>query len=255
VIALADPRDDNGDGISGRVQLARDTITGDTRLGRFGWKAGTSSLTHQVAAALNTDMGVMTSLGVRPRRALDDATAMHGETLFEQIGCAGCHVSELRTSAYHPFAELRDQVIHPYTALLLHDLGEGLADSLDEGEASGAEWRTTPLWGIGLSACVTGGVEGPFQSQVCTPDASYLHDGRARTLEEAILWHGGYPFAYAKLVGIDSGANTPSGNDDVRGIVMVQAEQLDQAYLRRWARRLGVTDLLERALPPIESTL
>jgi CxxC motif-containing protein (DUF1111 family) len=70
-------------------------------------------------------------------------------------------------------------------------MGEGLADTLGEGEASGAEWRTAPLWGLGLSACVTGGVDGPFQQQVCAPDPSYLHDGRARTIDEAIRWHGG----------------------------------------------------------------
>jgi CxxC motif-containing protein (DUF1111 family) len=97
----------------------------------------------------------------------------------------------MTTSSVHPFAELRSQTIHPYTDLLLHDMGAGLADALGEGEATGAEWRTTPLWGIGLSACVTGGVEGPFQKQVCTPHHDYLHDGRARTIEEAILWHGG----------------------------------------------------------------
>lgn len=80
---------------------------------------------------------------------------------------------------------------HPYTDLLLHDMGEGLADNLGEKAASGSEWRTTPLWGIGLSACVTGGVEGAFQHQTCTPHHDYLHDGRARTLEEAVMWHGG----------------------------------------------------------------
>ena len=75
--------------------------------------------------------------------------------------------------------------------MLLHDMGEGLADSLGEYDASGSEWRTPPLWSIGLGACVTGGVEGPNQSQVCSPDEHYLHDGRARTLDEAIRWHGG----------------------------------------------------------------
>ena len=116
---------------------------------------------------------------------------MQGEALFSELGCDGCHRSTLTTSSAHPFAELRNQIIYPYSDFLLHDMGEGLADSLGEGVASGSEWRTTPLWGIGLSACVTGGVEGPNQSQTCVEDASYLHDGRARTLEEAILWHGG----------------------------------------------------------------
>jgi len=227
ILALEDADDADGDGISGRARRVTDPVTGEPRLGRFGWKAGASSLRHQIAGALNTDMGVMTSvlprpdcgamqdgcgnaagpelsdahlddlvryvalLGVRARRAIDDAEALRGEALFEELGCAGCHASELTTSGFHPYAELRDQVIHPYSDLLLHDMGPGLADALGEGDASGAEWRTTPLWGVGLSACVTGGVEGPFQSQVCSPSESYLHDGRARTLEEAILWHGG----------------------------------------------------------------
>jgi CxxC motif-containing protein (DUF1111 family) len=227
ILDLEDVNDDDGDGISGRAQISADPVSGAKRLGRFGWKAGASSLTHQIAGALNTDMGVMTSvlpepdcgsaqencgndqgpelsdehlgdlvkyvslLGVRARRSLDDSAALQGEELFGQMGCTSCHVSELTTSAFHPLAELRNQLIHPYTDLLLHDMGPGLADNLGEREASGAEWRTTPLWGIGLSACVTGGVEGPFQEQVCTPHHSYLHDGRARTIEEAILWHGG----------------------------------------------------------------
>jgi CxxC motif-containing protein (DUF1111 family) len=227
ILALADVNDENGDGISGKAQISVDPVTGDKRLGRFGWKAGASSLTHQIAGALNTDMGVMTSvlpkpdcgsmqqgcgnaagpelgdqyladlikyvslLGVRARRDIDGSDALRGETVFGAIACSSCHVSELTTGKFHPFAELRNQVIHPYTDLLLHDMGPGLADNLGEREATGAEWRTTPLWGIGLSACVTGGVVGPFQKQTCTPSESYLHDGRARTLEEAILWHGG----------------------------------------------------------------
>ncbi len=227
VLEWEDPEDDDDDGISGRAQLATDPETGDLRLGRFGWKAGAGSLRHQIASALNTDMGVMTSvlehpdcgqdqtdcgndsgpelsdselenlvryvalLGVRARRDLNDPDALEGEVLFDEIGCESCHRATLTTSSWHPLAELRDQTVHPYTDLLLHDMGEGLADGLGEGVASGAEWRTTPLWGIGLSACVTGGVEGAVQSQTCAPDASYLHDGRARTLEEAILWHGG----------------------------------------------------------------
>lgn len=225
VLAWEDPDDLDGDGISGRANAILDP-DGVLRLGRFGWKAGTSSLEHQIAAALNTDMGVMTSvlpdpdcgidqtecglsgaeladaalerlvqyvalLGVRARRDLDDPEALQGEAVFGDIGCASCHRPTLTTSPHHPFAELRNQVVHPYTDLLLHDLGEGLADDLGEGEASGAEWRTAPLWGIGLGPCVTGGVTGPFQDQTCTPHESYLHDGRARTLAEAIRWHGG----------------------------------------------------------------
>lgn len=227
ILAWADPNDADEDGISGRAQVGTDPETGDARLGRFGWKAGTTSLRHQIASALNTDMGVMTTLmdtpdcgtaqgdcgntqgaelsdvhfdnlvryvallGVRARRGLEDDVARDGEALFADIGCATCHRPTVTTSDHHPLAELRSQTIHPYTDLLLHDMGPGLADSLGEGVASGAEWRTTPLWGIGLSPCVTGGVVGPNQNQECTPDASYLHDGRARSIHEAILWHGG----------------------------------------------------------------
>ena len=233
IIALQDPNDETAPfGISGRVQKVIDPETQETRLGRFGWKAGTGSIRHQVASALNTDIGVMTSvmpnpdcgsqqatnnecggtaseldeehltslvkyialLGVRAQRDLDNPDVIAGKALFTSTGCAACHVETLQTSAYHPLTELRDQTIHPYTDLLLHDMGDGLADNLGEGEASGSEWRTTPLWGIGLSACVTGGVVNPVGGQgneVCTPIHSYLHDGRARTIEEAILWHGG----------------------------------------------------------------
>jgi len=218
VLAWEDPEDADGDGISGRAQRAMDPVTGDLRLGRFGYKAGTTSVRHQVAGALNTDMGVMTSvlpepdcgaeqvdcgnddgvelpdehlddlvtyvsiLGVRARRGLDDPDALQGEAVFADAGCGACHRTGLTTTPYHPLAELRSQRVDPYTDLLLHDMGPELADDLAEGDASGAEWRTAPLWGIGLGADVTGGT---------APSASYLHDGRARTLTEAIRWHGG----------------------------------------------------------------
>lgn len=227
VLAWEDPSDADGDGISGRANRVTDPRTGELRLGRFGWKAATSSVAHQTASALNGDMGVMTSwyptpdcgteqtdcgntdgaelsdehlddlvryvslLGIRPRRSHDDPTVMEGEALFDELGCASCHRPTYETSPYHPLSELRSQTIHPYTDLLLHDMGDGLADTLLEGDVSTSEWRTPPLWGIGNGACVTGGVTGPFQSQVCAPSESYLHDGRARTLTEAILWHGG----------------------------------------------------------------
>lgn len=210
---LADPDDLDGDGISGRMRLVTDPESGQTRLGRFGWKASHASVRHQVAAALNTDIGVLTSvlpnpdcgvsqsdcgvggselsdehleqltayvalLGVRARRNLEDPEALLGETLFDSAGCAACHVASMQTSPFHPHAELRGQTIHPYTDLLLHDMGPGLASNLVEGNATGAEWRTAPLWGIGLTAGVSGG-------------EAYLHDGRARNLTEAILWHDG----------------------------------------------------------------
>lgn len=214
VAALADPDDADGDGISGRLQTVVDPQTGQTRLGRFGWKAVQARLSHQVASALNADMGILSSvfpqpdcgsaqtgcgpsgvelpdadlarmvryvsvLGVPARRDLADAQALQGEALFASAGCVACHVPTWTTGPYHPLAELRNQTIRPYTDLLLHDMGPGLADNLPEAQASGAEWRTPPLWGLGLTAGVAGGAE------------AYLHDGRARNLSEAILWHGG----------------------------------------------------------------
>ncbi|MDC1350030.1 c-type cytochrome, partial [Akkermansiaceae bacterium] len=98
--------------------------------------------------------------------------------LFNSANCAGCHAPQLQTGPYHPMTELRNQTIRPFTDLLLHDMGPGLADNMGEAGASGSEWRTPPLWNIGLTSGVSGG-------------EAYLHDGRARTLEEAILWHGG----------------------------------------------------------------
>jgi CxxC motif-containing protein (DUF1111 family) len=136
----------------------------------------------QGAELSDTDLQDLTKyislLGVSARRDLKDATALQGEGLFEEIGCADCHATTFSTSDKAPFAELRGQTIHPYTDLLLHDMGPGLADTLPEGDATGAEWRTAPLWNVGLTADVNAG-------------EAYLHDGRARTLEEAIRWHGG----------------------------------------------------------------
>lgn len=212
IVAIANAN--NGDGISGRVQRVIDPVTGQTRLGRFGWKAAAPSLKAQIASALNVEMGVTTSvfprldcgsgqadcqagtelgntdldhmvryiatLGVPARRDLDNAQALRGETVFDEVGCAGCHKTTLKTTAYSPFAELRSQTIHPFTDLLLHDMGPGLADNLGEADASGAEWRTAPLWGIGFTADVAGGNR-----------EAYLHDGRAKNLTDAILWHDG----------------------------------------------------------------
>ncbi|WDD97047.1 di-heme oxidoredictase family protein [Thalassomonas actiniarum] len=234
ILALADENDSNGDGISGKAAKVLDPVTGETRLGRFGYKAGNASVKHQVAMALNADMGVMTSvlptpdcgseqndcarsnrqladehlenlvkyislLGVRSQRDYNDAQVLRGKQLFNDISCNSCHVERFETSEFHPLAELRSQSVYPYTDMLLHDMGPGLADNLGEGQATGAEWRTAPLWGIGLSACVTGGVTGApggvafglDGNESCTPAHGYLHDGRARTLDEAIRWHGG----------------------------------------------------------------
>lgn len=211
IAALADPDDDDGDGISGRMH--RVGPPNAARLGRFGYKASQPTVRQQTAAALRTDMGVLTSvyaapdcgaeqtncgpsgaelddaalddlalyvalLGVRPQRDFADASVTNGAAVFRTVGCVACHVDTFVTSAYAANAEVRAQTIAPYTDLLLHDLGPGLADPLPEGDASGAEWRTAPLWGLGHTAGVS--------------DAeAYLHDGRARTLDEAIRWHDG----------------------------------------------------------------
>jgi CxxC motif-containing protein (DUF1111 family) len=206
--ALSDPGDSDSDGISGRVRTVIDPETGDLRLGRFTYRGGQAKVSHQIASALKNDMGVTTSvfpvldgdtnsgpvklsdtdltnwtryvvaLGVNARRSLTDPVALQGQALFGSASCWKCHTPTFTTSPYHPMAEFRNQVIHPYTDLLLHDMGPGLADNLGEGNATGSEWRTSPLWSIGLTASVSGG-------------EAYLHDGRARSLEEAILWHSG----------------------------------------------------------------
>ena len=210
IIACADPDDSNRDGISGRPRIVRDPQTRQSRIGRFGYKASQPKLIHQIAGALNSDMGVTTSvfpelagaslpsdpppeladadldnmyryvalLGVSARRDLTDVEALRGELLFTQAGCAKCHTPSMMTSSQHPLAELRNQSIQPFTDMLLHDMGLGLADTLGDGDVTGAEWRTSPLWGIGLTQGVSQG-------------EAYLHDGRARSLDEAILWHGG----------------------------------------------------------------
>ena len=209
VMALSDPDDSDNDGISGRPQIIVDPETGQSRLGRFGYKGGQARVAHQVAGALNGDIGITTSvfpilddgtagsgsgisdddlgqmsrytalLGVQARRNLDDAEALQGETLFASAGCAKCHTPQFTTSSTSAMAEVRDQTISPYTDLLLHDMGPDLADNMGEGIAAGSEWRTAPLWNIGHTAGVNEAGE------------AYLHDGRAETLEEAILWHGG----------------------------------------------------------------
>jgi CxxC motif-containing protein (DUF1111 family) len=118
------------------------------------------------------------NLAVPVRRDVDDPEVLAGKALFYEFGCASCHVPKYVTRRDAPQPEHRFQLIWPYTDLLLHDMGEGLADHMPVGDASGSEWRTAPLWGIGLTETVTG-------------KAYYLHDGRARSLPEAILWHGG----------------------------------------------------------------
>ncbi len=203
IVALADPDDADGDGVSGRPNYVWNPVTQRSELGRFGHKANVPNLEIQVAGAFANDMGLtnlifpeadgvtrdvndqqlvdttffVASLAV-PAAAPRDDQAERGRELFDEFGCATCHVPTLHTGFDADIPQLRDQEIHPYTDLLLHDLGDDLTDSRQDFLADGIEWRTPPLWGIGLT-------------QVVSPNATFLHDGRARTLAEAIMWHGG----------------------------------------------------------------
>ncbi|MGB0114542.1 MAG: di-heme oxidoredictase family protein [Ilumatobacteraceae bacterium] len=217
IVAAADPDDADGDGISGRVNRAWNPRTEQLELGRFGWKANVPTVEAQVAGAFNGDIGITSSLlpddactdvqtacldapnggdpeltdsrlgsvtfytrtlAVPAMRDVDTDSVQAGAELFTDFGCASCHTPTQRTAADTDVVALADQTIHPYTDLLLHDMGEGLADGRPDFAATGSEWRTAPLWGIGLIAEVNSG-------------RFLLHDGRARTLDEAILWHGG----------------------------------------------------------------
>ena len=213
ILLRADENDRNGDGISGRANVVSGGLTTGRRLGRFGHKANTASLLIQTATAYNEDIGVTSpllpnehcvlqlpicgphnpdvtrehveavalytrTLGVPARRNVRDADVRRGARLFAEAQCTACHAPTMRTAASGVEPALANLTIHPYTDLLLHDMGPALADGRPDFRASANEWRTPPLWGIGLSAFVTG-------------HSRFLHDGRARTLEEAILWHGG----------------------------------------------------------------
>lgn len=224
ILAAADPMDGDGDGISGRANLVWSVERQAVTLGRFGWKAGVATINEQGQAAFNADVGISVplfpsgggectprqsacqaapngnspqydgveagrqvtgvvalysrNLAVPARRNYDDPEILAGKLVFHQSGCAACHRPSYRTRVDATQPEQSDQLIWPYTDMLLHDMGEGLADGRPEGDADGREWRTAPLWGVGLTPVVS---ESP----------SYLHDGRARTLLEAVLWHGG----------------------------------------------------------------
>jgi CxxC motif-containing protein (DUF1111 family) len=223
IAALADPEDANQDDISGRMQLVK-SPTGEVELGRFGWKAQTPTIQAQSAEAFNGDIGISTpdvpvhygdctkaqskcfematgdqarlgkteapdpvmqlvtfyskNLAVPPRRDVGNVDVMRGKQMFHDSGCAACHQPNFVTRRDADDPAQAFQLIWPYSDFLLHDMGDGLADGQQVGLASGTEWRTPPLWGIGLTKNVSG-------------HTFFLHDGRARNLEEAILWHHG----------------------------------------------------------------
>ncbi|MGB4073552.1 di-heme oxidoredictase family protein [Pseudomonas sp.] len=217
ILANADPDDGNGDGISGRANQVWDRAQQGSVLGRFGWKAGQPTLNQQNAEAFANDMGLTSelvtqdncsqaqpdcrnapqggvpevsanilasvlfytrNLAVPARRDVNSPAVLQGKSLFHQAGCQGCHTPQFTTASDAAEPELANQLIRPYSDLLLHDMGDGLADHRPEFLANGREWRTPPLWGIGLTQAVNGHTQ-------------FLHDGRARNLLEAILWHGG----------------------------------------------------------------
>jgi CxxC motif-containing protein (DUF1111 family) len=224
ILAHADPKDADGDGISGRPNWVMDLATGKVALGRFGWKDGAPSIRTQSADAFAGDLGLSTPLNNQPfgdctkaerdclalptgeqarlgvgeapdpvldlvtsysqnlavpqRRDIDKPGVLSGKQAFYDAGCVGCHVPKYVTSREAEGKAQRFQLIWPYSDFLLHDMGDGLADLRPEAQASGYEWRTPPLWGIGLTETVSG-------------HTFFLHDGRARNLTEAILWHGG----------------------------------------------------------------
>ena len=224
ILSNADPDDSNGDGISGKPNRVWSIEHDKPMLGRFGWKASVPSIAEQSAGAFSGDIGISTTLhpsgagectdkqekcinapsgnspkyqnvevgdelfklvtfysqnlAVPARRNPDDPDVLKGKALFYEIGCARCHNPKFMTGTAPKQPHLSNQLIYPYTDMLLHDMGEGLADNRPDGAASGTEWRTAPLWGIGLTETVSG-------------HTLFLHDGRARNLTEAILWHGG----------------------------------------------------------------
>ncbi|UAB69057.1 c-type cytochrome [Vibrio sp. SCSIO 43132] len=217
ILAMADPEDKNKDGISGKVNRVWDVQAEGFALGRFGWKAGQPNLMQQNAAAFNGDLGLTSSLfpvenctenqsicndlphGGKPevsekilnfvefysqhlavpiRRNTRDPQVQLGQAKFAEAGCQSCHAVNIKTAKNDRLPALSEQIIHPYSDMLLHDMGEGLADNRPEYLANGREWRTQPLWGLGYTKEVNG-------------HTNLLHDGRARNVLEAVLWHGG----------------------------------------------------------------
>ena len=214
---LEDPEDADGDGISGKVQWVWDAGASARVIGRFGWKAEQPTVRQQSAGAFLGDIGITSAefpnqnctavelecaqaipggapeisdellgkvelyariLAVPMREHWQSASVLRGKRLFQRVGCASCHVPSHTTGDLPGVPEVSGQLIYPYTDLLLHDMGEALSDRRPVFEADGAEWRTPPLWGL------------RFYRTVNRHDR-LLHDGRARGVAEAVLWHGG----------------------------------------------------------------
>ena len=217
ILKNADEFDADQDGISGKPNYVWNDVEQKISLGRFGWKADQPTVAQQTAKAFLRDLGITTpmypdencpdgqidcqnaqnggvpeidsasfafvelyasNLAVPAQRNYDDEIVKKGKRLFENIGCVKCHDNYAITGNESKFTHLNQQIIRPYSDMLLHDMGDGLADEMPFFEASGSEWRTPPLWGVGLFETVNS-------------HTYYLHDGRARNLTEAILWHGG----------------------------------------------------------------
>ncbi|MGL1887125.1 MAG: c-type cytochrome [Reichenbachiella sp.] len=217
LLTLSDENDANGDGISGKANYIYDVVNNKQSIGRFGWKSNQPSVRQQVAGAFRGDIGITSklfpeqpcasgqadcqeayaensyeltdqildrvtlyssSLAVPRRRNWEELDVIEGKILFKELNCSGCHIPKLTTGNAGDIPEFMNQTIRPFTDLLLHDMGDALADNRPDGLANGNEWRTPPLWGIGMIQVVNG-------------HNFLLHDGRARGFEEAILWHGG----------------------------------------------------------------
>ena len=219
IIANADPEDKDEDGISGKPNYVWDYIKKKKVLGRIGWKANIASVPNQVAHAFLNDIGITSSIfpeenlwGIQkmvydtipnggnpeiddntlnrviyytsalamPARKSNwkDETMLKGKKLFEQTGCIKCHIPRMQTGTHPLVSQLSNQTVRIYSDLLLHDMGALLADNRPDVDATGREWRTAPLWGLGYI-------------QTVNQHTLLLHDGRARNIEEAILWHGG----------------------------------------------------------------
>ncbi|MEM8507303.1 MAG: di-heme oxidoredictase family protein [Bacteroidota bacterium] len=217
ILKYADEFDEDGDGISGRPNYVWNYETNEKDLGKYGWKANAPTLKTQIASAFHGDMGLtnpvfpeedcpdpqidcnqapnggepevtekqmervlfyQASLSVPNRRNAKEEKVLKGKALFNKLNCVGCHATDQVTGSFPVNPLLEGVTIKPYSDFLLHDMGEDLADNRPDYEANGREWRTQPLWGIGLIPTVN-------------KHNYFLHDGRARSIEEAILWHGG----------------------------------------------------------------